>query len=84
MTSSVLPPPAEEKEKWFLKAITNEDLRNGSLSDAHLACGSLPACFLRYDELSNIRPCNVGDDQLTISIPRSKANQLHQGDEDKQ
>ena len=55
------------------------------MGDTQLAAACLLAFagFLQYDELSNIQPCNIklDVDHITIAIPKSKGNQLHQGDE---
>jgi len=61
-------------------------MEGGSLADLHrtAACLLTFAGFFRYDEVSSIRPCDVKFDaegHTTISTPRSKTDQLCQGDE---
>ena len=47
-----------------------------------MSCSSLLA-FARYDEIANIRPCEIkfNVDHISIKIPRNKGDQLRQGDE---
>jgi len=66
----------------MLDAIASEAAGGNSLGDIRLAAACLLAFagFLRYDEVSSIRPCDIPE-HITIYIPRSKNDQLHQGDE---
>lgn len=56
-----------------------------SLSDLRLvtACLLAYAGFLRFNELVNVRPCDIKiqRDKLILLIPKSKTDQLRQGDE---
>jgi len=80
--------PVKKKEPFtaeMCKAIAEDASKKGSLGDIRLAAACLLAFagFLRYDELSNIRPCDIkfDVDHITIAIPKSKGDQLRQGDE---
>ena len=59
--------------------------QSGLLSDMRLATACLLgyATFLRFSELVDLRPCDfsIVADVMTIHIPRSKNDQLRQGDE---
>ena len=67
----------------MLKAITDDAIQTDSLADTRLAAACLLAFtgFLRYDEISNIRQCEIQfkADHISIKIP--KADQLRQGDQ---
>ena len=69
----------------MLKMIATDAAEANSLADICLAATCLLAFagFLRFDEVSNTRPCDVkfDADHITISIPRSKSDQLRQGDQ---
>ena len=80
--------PVKKKEPFtveMLRAIATDATEANSLADIRLAAACLLAFagFLRYDEVSNIRPCDVkfDADHISISIPRSKSDQLCQGDQ---
>ena len=59
--------------------------KSGSLADWRLvsACVVSYAAFLRFDELVHIRAMDVKfqDDYMSITIPKSKTDQLQKGDE---
>lgn len=68
--------PAYEKSPFtvkMLKAIVEDTRRNYNLPNVHLAAACMLAFsgFLRFDELANIRVCDVsiGPQYLTIRIP---------------
>ena len=69
----------------MLKAIVQDAEKSDTLASIRLAsvCLLSFAGFLRFDELANIRPCDlaIGTDHLTIQIPHSKTDQLRQGSE---
>ena len=69
----------------MLQAVVRDAKETNSLSSLRLAaiCLISFAGFLRFDELANIRPCDleISEDHLTIQIPRSKTDQLRQGNE---
>jgi len=80
--------PVKKKEPFtveMLDSIATEAAGGSSLSDIRLAAACLLAFagFLRYDEVSSIRPCEIKfeAEHITIYIPRSKGDQLRQGDE---
>ena len=60
----------------MLKAIVQDAKKSDTLAGILLAsvCLLSFAGFLRFDELANIRPCDlaIGTDHLTIHIPHSK------------
>jgi len=69
----------------MLQAVVRDAKETNTLSSLRLAaiCLISFAGFLRFDELANIRPCDleISKDHLTIQIPRSKTDQLRQGNE---
>jgi len=69
----------------MLKAIAQDAKRRNILASLRLgaACLLAFAGFLRFDELANINVCdvNIGFEFLTLRIPRSKSDQMRQGDE---
>jgi len=69
----------------MLKAIVDDNRRRDTLTSMRLttACLLSFAGFLRFDEVANIRLCDlrVGANHLTIRIPHSKSDQLRNGDE---
>jgi len=69
----------------MLQAIAQDARKRNTLASLRLgaACLLSFAGFLRFDELSNINVCDitVGSEFLTLRIPRSKTDQLRQGDE---
>jgi len=80
--------PLRKKEPFtveMLKAIASDAEKGNSLADIRLtaACLLAFASFLRYDGVSNIPSCDVKFDteHITIAIPRSKNDQLCQGNE---
>ena len=77
--------PVKKKEPFtveMLKAIADDAIQTDSLVDIRLAAACLLAFagFLRYDEISNIRPCEI-QFKADHKIPRSKGDQLRQGDQ---
>ena len=64
-----------------------EDAKNRSLADLRLttACLLSYAGFLRFNELVNIRPCDITIDKekMVLYIPCSKTDQLRKGDENR-
>ena len=66
------------------KIVDNAD-QSGSLCGLRLATACLLsyAGFLRFDELIHLRPVEISfsKDMITMKIPRSKGDQLRQGDE---
>ena len=75
--------PVKKKEPFtveMLKAIADDAIQTDSLADTRLAAACLLAFagFLRYDEISNIRPCEIQfkADHISIKIPRSKGDQV--------
>ena len=69
----------------MLKAIVQGTTENSTLSNVCLttACLLAFAGFLRFNELVNIRPCDLSfsDDLLKLFLPQSKTNQLRKGNE---
>ena len=69
----------------MLGAIVDDAEKSRSLADWRLAtaCVISYAAFLRFDELVHIRAVDVkfNDELMTISILKSKTDQLHKGDE---
>lgn len=69
----------------MLKAIVEDAKSSDTLTSIRLAsvCLLSFAGFLRFDELANIRPCDltIGMNHLAIQIPHSKTDQLRQGSE---
>ena len=69
----------------MLAAMVNDTHKNGSLSNVRLStvCLLAFAGFLRFDELSKLRPTDLtlDKDKLTIKIRSSKTDQLRKGDE---
>ena len=69
----------------MLQAVVRDAKETNSLSSLRLAaiCLISFAGFLRFDELANIRPCDleISEDNWTKQIPRSKTDQLRQGNE---
>jgi len=69
----------------MLKAIVQDAKKSDTLASIRLAAACLLsfAGFLRFDELANVRPCDltIGQSHITIQIPRSKTDQLRQGRE---
>ena len=84
----MLAKPIQKKESMtveMLQAMVKDVDRNVTLTNVRLvtACLLAFAGFLRFDELVNIRCCDLILDQemLKIHIPRSKTDQLRKGDE---
>ena len=69
----------------MLQAIVHDPKKADTLSSLHLAAVCLIsfAGFLRFDEVANIRPCDLifSEGHLTIQIPHSKMDQMRQGKE---
>ena len=69
----------------MLQAIVEDARKINTLTSIRLAAACLLsfAGFLRCDELVNIRLCDlaIGETHLSIQIPHSKNDQLHQGRE---
>ena len=71
----------------MLSAIVDDAKKSGYLVDWRLATACVIvisyAAFLRFDELVHIRAADVkfNDEFMTISIPKSKTDQLRKGDE---
>ena len=69
----------------MLQAIVRDAKKTNTLASLCLAaiCLISFAGFLWFDELANIRPCDlkIGEDHLIIQLPCSKTDQLHQGNE---
>ena len=68
-----------------LQAIVKDAKRTNTLTSLQLAAICLVsfAGFLQFDELANMRPCDLAirEGHLIIQIPHSKTNQLRQGNE---
>ena len=79
--------PVQKKDPVTIDLIADivEHTDKSCLSDVRLATACLIsfAGFLRFDELVNIRCCDVqlATEMATIKIPRSKTDQLRKGDE---
>ena len=69
----------------MLNEMVKDADKSHSLSDLRLVtvCQLAYAGFLRFNELVNVRPCNIKiqRDKLILLIPKSKTDQLRQGDE---
>jgi len=69
----------------MLATIANDARRTNTLASLRLgaACLLSFAGFLRFDELANVNVCDleIGREFLKLKIPRSKNDQLRQGDE---
>ena len=69
----------------MLEAIVADAQQSGTLMDLRLATACVLgfAGFLCFNELVNLKPCNlrIQDDMLRIHIEHSKTDQLRQGDE---
>ena len=69
----------------MLQAIVQDSRKNNSLANIRLAtvCLLAFAGFLRYDELANIRPCDLqlSSSCVTVKILKSKTDQYRQGSE---
>ena len=69
----------------MLPAIVRDAKKTNTLTSLHLAaiCLISFAGFLRFNKLANIQPCDlqIREDHLTIQIPHSKTDQLHQRNE---
>ena len=80
--------PVQKKAPFtieMLQAIVQDTKKNNSLANIRLAtvCLLAFAGFLRYDELANIRCCDLqlSPSSVTTKIPKSKTDQLRQGNE---
>ena len=74
--------PVQKKAQFsteMLQAIVQDTKKNNSLANIILATACLLtfAGFLRYDELANIRPCDLqlSSSCVTVKIPKSKTDQ---------
>ena len=69
----------------MLQAIVKDAKKSNTLTSLRLAAVCLIsfAGFLWFDELANIQPCDLAirEDHLTIQIPHSKIDQMHQRNE---
>ena len=69
----------------ILEDMVKDARKSSSLSDLRLttACLLAYAGFLRFNELVNIRPCDISIhvDKMVLHLPRSKTDQLRKGDE---
>ena len=69
----------------MLEDMVKDVKESGSLSDLRLttACLLAYAGFLRFNELVNIRPCDITiqTEKMTLCIPHNKTDQLRKGDE---
>ena len=69
----------------LLAKMVEDATKTGSLSDIRLATTCLLSFsgFLRFNELVNMRPCDIKiqEEWMTIHLPRSKMDQLRKGDE---
>ena len=69
----------------MLEDVVKDTKKSSSLSDLKLAtvCLLAYASFLHFNELVNIRPCDISihDDKMILHLPRSKTDQLHKRDE---
>ena len=84
----MLAKPVQKKAPFslqMLQAIAQDTNRDDNLASIRLAtiCLLAFAGFLRYDELANIKPCDLqlSQSHATIRIPKSKTDQLRQGNE---
>ena len=84
----VLSKPTQKKEPItadILKAMVQDATDHSTLSNVRLttACLLAFAGFLWFNELVNIRPCDLSfsDDMLKLFLPRSKTDQLRKGNE---
>ena len=82
----MLSKPVQKKEPIttdMLKAMVQDTLKEGTLASVRLtaACLLAFAGFLRFNELVNIRPCDLSfcDNMLKLFLPRSKTDQLRKG-----
>ena len=80
--------PVQKKSPFsieMIQAIVQDTKKNNSLTNIRLATVCLLEFvgFLRYDELANIRPCDLqlSPSCVTIKVPKSKTDQLRQGSE---
>ena len=80
--------PVQKKAPFtieMIQAIVKDTEQNDSLANVRLAtmCLLAFAGFLRFDELSNIHPCDLGfeEDYVKLHIPKSKTDQFRQGTE---
>ena len=83
----ILAKPIVKKEPMtveMLEAIVKDAERSSRLSDLRLATACLLGFsgFLRFDELIELRPCDIviGAEMMTIHIAHSKTDQLRLGD----
>ena len=69
----------------MLEDMVEDAKKSRSLADLRLttACLLAYAGFLRFNELVNIRPCDITihKEKMVLYIPRSKTDQLRKGDE---
>ena len=69
----------------ILGAIVQDAKERNTLTSVRLAIARLLAFagFLRFDEVANIQLCDlqIGANHLTIKIPKSKTDQLRNGDD---
>ena len=69
----------------MLQMVVDDAERSGSLSDLRLATAILLsfAAFLHFEELVELRPCDIifSKEMITVKIRKSKGDQLRQGDE---
>ena len=82
----ILAKPVQKKAPFsveMLQAMVQDTKKENSLANIRLTtvCLLAFAGFLRYDELANIRPCDlqINPTCVTIRIPKSKTDQLRQG-----
>jgi len=80
--------PITKKEPFtvdMVKSVIEDAMKDGSLASIRLAtmCAMAFAGFLRYSKVCNIRLCDMelNPSYLKIKIPKSKSDQLRQGDE---
>ena len=81
----ILAKPVQKKPLLSRDAPGHCKKDNNSLANIWLAtvCLLAFAGFLRYDEVANIRPCvlQINSTCVTIRIPKSKTDQLRQGND---
>ena len=84
----ILAKPTVKKElvtAEMLEDMVKDANRSNSLADLRLTTALLLAYtgFLRFNELVNIRPCDIPwhEGMIIIHLPRSKTDQLRKGDE---